>query len=341
LQIFAVLLMFQLIYSSDVSSGVQDVLNIITTFGIVVFFARGLKDEPVMYWLGVVNGVLAAVGGLLLLIQINQIPYTNPNNWTYFQLTALFSICISLPYARTFKKNRLILLILAVLNVGLIFLSGSRGSLLIALICVLYLFLSTRSITLSSVMVAIAVLVALWFSASFVEQQSYTISRIQLLFDPTQSERDRTSARSILARAGWQIFLNNPAGIGTGSFRAVSGETSLLSGNRPAHSAWIKTLAENGVLGVLLLAGFIGSYAIAGFRKQQERKILFGLFITFVFAAAFIAKEFRGKSLWFLAASGIVLLNAEAALDYIGRKFRERDIDPRARLREVRFGKQR
>src|SRR5690606_38884491 len=121
--------------------------------------------------LPIVNGVLAGFGGLALLLQIDTIPYTNPNNWTYFQLTALFSICISFPYARILKRGKLILFALAVINFTWIFLSGSRGSLLVALFCVVYLFLASRSITWSSVMVAMAILVGLWVSTVFVEQQ--------------------------------------------------------------------------------------------------------------------------------------------------------------------------
>ncbi len=339
IELFVLLLALELSFSQNISSGAQDVLNIATTFGMVIYFARGLKDEQTLYWLGIVNGVLAGLGGLIFLLQINQLPYTNPNNWTYFQLTALFSICISFPYARVLRKNRVVLLLLAVVNVAWIFLSASRGSLLIALLCVVYLFLSTRSITLSSVMIALAILVGLWVSTQFVEQQSYTISRIQLLFDPTLSSTKRTSKRSNLAEAGIALFQANPLGIGTGSFREESSSTTFISGDRPAHSAWIKTLAENGVPGIILMVAFIGAFAIEGFRKHQEGKILFGLFIAIVFASAFIAKEFRGKSLWFLAAGGIVLLHPEEMLEFLNRKLKPNDIDYRKRLREIRFGR--
>jgi O-antigen ligase len=206
-------------------------------------------------------------------------------------------------------------------------------------LCVGYLFLSTRSITWSTALVAIAILLGLWASTQFVERQSYTISRIQLLFDSSEDERTRTSQRSVLAAAGWQIFLENPAGIGTGGFREEAANTNLVRGRRPAHSAWIKTLAENGVLGIILMTAFIGSYAVIGFRKRHEGKLLFGLFITILFAGAFVAKEFRGKSLWFLAAGGIVLMHPELMLHYLKKKSKPVDVDSRTRLREVRFGR--
>jgi hypothetical protein len=339
LQIFLLLIGLQIIYSTDISKGIQDILNVITTFGMVVYFARAMKDRLALYWLGVVLGVLAGLGGLVFFLQINQLPYANPNNWTYFQLTALFAICISFHYARILNKGKLILLTLALINFAWIFLSGSRGSLLIALLCIVYLFLATRSITWSSMMIAVAILIGMWVSTSFAEQQIYTITRIQMLFDDNLTESRRTSQRSILARAGFEIFMRNPLGIGTGSFRHEVADTAYMQSNRPAHSAWIKTLAENGVPGTLLLAFFIGSFALAGFQKRSEGLLLFGFFISITLASAFVAKEFQGKSLWFLAASGIAILHSQQLLELLERKLKKFDIDNRQRLREIRYGR--
>jgi O-antigen ligase len=341
IQIFLLLITLELSFSLDLNAGIQDVLNIVATFGMVVYFARAFRDKLSFYWLGVVNGVFAALGGLIFVLQIDQLPYVNPNNWTFFHLTAIFAICISYPYAQKLNKSKLILIVLALINAAWIFLSGSRGSLLITLLCIGYLFLVTRSFTWRSVMVTLAVLITLWVSSQFLEQQSYTISRIQLLFDPNQTESRRTSKRSDLLQAGIEIFKNNPLGIGTGSFREESNATSYITGNRPAHSAWIKTIAENGVPGFLLMAMFIASFAVEGFRRRHERDgtFLFGVFITILFASAFVAKEFRGKSLWFLAAAGIVLLHPESTLAYLKEKTRSAYQENRSRLREIRFGR--
>jgi hypothetical protein len=178
-------------------------------------------------------------------------------------------------------------------------------------------------------MIAAALLIGIWVSTSFAEQQVYMITRIQMLFDENLTESRRTSQRSTLARAGVDIFLKNPLGIGTGSFRDQVAETSYLQSNRPAHSAWIKTLAENGVPGILLMAFFIGSFALAGFHKHQDGLLLFGVFITLTLASAFVAKEFQGKSLWFLVASGIAVLHAQQMQEYISRKMKSHEVDHR------------
>jgi O-antigen ligase len=341
LQLFTLLVALELIFSLNVPEGLQDVLNLVTTFGMVVYFARSLKDPQALYWAGIVNGILAGLGGLIFILQMAHLPYANPNNWTYFNLTALFSICIAFDYAHKYHKGKGILLVLAVVNFVWVFISASRGSLLIALLCGFYLFLSTRSLKLSTAMIAVAALAGLWVASQFAQQQLYTISRIQLLFDPTQSAQRRTSERSAIAQAGIDIFLKNPMGIGTGSFNKIVGSASLQVRNRPAHSGWIKTLAENGIPGVLLMAAFIASFAVAGFRRRRQGLFLFGLFITLVLGFAFIAKEFQGKSLWFLTASGIALLHPEEMQSFLQRKAKEVDIDIRQRLREVRYGPRR
>ncbi len=341
LQLLLLVMTVELAFSKDISNGVQDILNIGATFGMVAFFAKALKDEVSLYWLGIVNGVLTGLGGLVFFLQMNSLPYANPNDWTYFPLTGLFSICISYPFAIKLHKNRLILLFLAVINFAWIFLSASRGSLLVALIAGAFLFLSTRSITWKTIMIVIVVAAAVWVSASFAEQQIATVTRIQELFDPTLSPTKRTSKRSVIADAGWQIFQKNPMGIGTGSFESASAQTGLLARDRPAHSAWVQVLAENGVLGILLMTLFVGSYALVGFRRHSEGKLLFALFITMILASAFIAKEFRGKSLWFLAAGGIVLLHPRAILAYFKQKEMRSEVIYSEQLRRVRFGRRR
>lgn len=339
LQIFIVVIALYLVLSTDLDRGMQDVLNLTATFGLVVYFARSLRDPQAFYWLGVVNGFLAGLGGLIFFLQFDTLPYANPNDWTYFHLTALFSICIAYPYAKRLNKSKAILLFLAAINFAWIFLSASRGSLAVALLCVAYLFLATRSITWSSLMIIFAIIIGVWISTSFVEQQVYSVQRIHLLLDPTQDESRRTSQRSIIMEAGLAIFSDNPLGIGTGSFVKASEETLLLDQRRPAHSAWIKTLAENGIPGIILMTVFTLSFAINGLRHNREGMLLFGIFITLVLITAFVAKEFRGKSLWFLTASGIALLNMRDMIAFLSRKFKPNDFDHRRRLLEIRFGK--
>jgi len=115
----------------------------------------------------------------------------------------------------------------------------------------------------------------------------------------------------------------------------------LLERRRPAHSAWIKTLAENGIPGIIFMTAFTLSFALNGLRQNREGMLLFGVFISLALITAFVAKEFRGKSLWFLTASGIALLNSRDMIAFLSRKLKPTDLDHRLRLLEIRFGKKR
>jgi O-antigen ligase len=111
--------------------------------------------------------------------------------------------------------------------------------------------------------------------------------------------------------------LENPLGYGTGSFQKESGHTEFLLGGRPAHSAWVKTLAENGLPGVLLLMAYIASFAIVGWHKRGQGLLLVGLFVTITMAVTFFSKEFEGIGIWFLAAWGMVTLHKEAIVNLV------------------------
>jgi len=79
----------------------------------------------------------------------------------------------------------------------------------------------------------------------------------------------------------------------------------------PAHSAWVKTLAENGIPGALLLIGYVGSFAVVGLSRKNPRLRLLGLFAALVMSVAFLSTEYRGKGIWLLAAGATYLLHKD------------------------------
>src|SRR5581483_604399 len=95
--------------------------------------------------------------------------------------------------------------------------------------------------------------------SQFSDLQANAAQRLNNLFDPTLSARNRTSGRFELAQAAWPLFLAHPLGIGTGGFEVEAPQLSSYGLERTldAHSAWAKTLSENGALGALLLAAFV------------------------------------------------------------------------------------
>jgi O-antigen ligase len=75
-----------------------------------------------------------------------------------------------------------------------------------------------------------------------------------------------------------------------------------------AHSAWVKTLTENGIPGVVLLIAYVFSFAAIGIRRGGRAKAL-GFLTTAVLIVAFTWTEFANKGLWLLVSATTVLIN--------------------------------
>jgi hypothetical protein len=342
LQVFLVVLTLGLIISPAKQDGIQAILNIVTLFGIMVYFARAAKVKDSFFWLGIVTSVLSAVGSLAFYMQIEQLEYINPNAWSVFPLSGMFGAALALPYAVKNRYGRLPLLMLIALNLFWIFMSGSRGSLLVGFCVVIYAILMLRSISWTTFLMISAALFWFVFSAQFVEQQAYALSRLERSFDEDRSLDSRTSGRSEIALAGLEVFQENPLGVGTGGFVEEVMKTDILYGQaRPAHSAWIRVLAENGIHGFIIFAAYIVSFSLVGWRKRKiDMQFLFiGLLMTAAFATTFIAKEFAGKSLWFLAAGVTVFLHREEILRNLEIEDPTHLADKRNALMKARYAK--
>jgi O-antigen ligase len=268
--------------------------------------------------MAVVNGVTAAAGGLLFFVggdSLGPALEINPNAWAYFPLTALFSICLAASASP--RTGRLVLALLAVVNFAWVFLTGSRGSLVLAGVCMAFLAVRLAGAAPRIAFFAAAALCALLLSGAFGQRESYALSRIGKLLDPEESLTERTSGRSDLARAAWRMFLDRPMlGMGTGGFASRwsrlqdgSGISSFGYGREmQAHSAWMKTLAENGLPGFLLLAAFVLSFAVSGWKNRARGLLAPGLLVSAVLALALVSTEFQSKGLWLLCAGGVTLL---------------------------------
>ncbi len=320
---FTMFLVLMLPISLNISGGVQDVLNVVSVFGLVVYFAHALPENRVLRWVGIVCGVTGAVAGGMYYIQIDKLPFVNPNSWSQFPLTAIFAISFAMPEAIKNKSSRFPLAVLVVLNIIWVFLSGSRGSLLTAFVCVLFMVVSIRSFSWTSLILALGIGGMFWASNFLLDQELYALQRLQKLFDPTYTMAQRTSGRSDLFQTGWEIFKEQPIGIGTGSFRYGAGYLGIEGKSLSAHSAWVKTLAENGFMGVILLSLWVVSYFVTGIQNKEFAKKGIGILTTAVISVIFLSKEFQGKDLWFLAAGAMVYLNEQKYLDAEIRKTRK------------------
>lgn len=315
MQILLVLLGIGLLITPVVEGGLQHLLNVVTLFGLICYFARAADDLTTLYWVGVVVGVTAAAGNMAYYLQESGLAFINPNSLSYLPLTGLFCICLGFRFAATQWQGQPILLILGVVNFICVFLSTSRGSLLVAVACMLFLTMQIPNASRRLLFIVAGVLLGLAISSQFTELQEQTVTRLEKLINPELSATQRTSKRSDIILYGWYTFLDYPLGIGTGGYVvAGSGGTGYQ-----AHSAWIKILVENGVQGFLALAGYILSFAIVGWNKRRQGMFTLGLLVTVVLSTAFMTSEFQGKGLWLLAAGVTLLLHREMITTHMRR----------------------
>lgn len=207
------------------------------------------------------------------------------------------------------------LLCLATANLAWVFLSGSRGALLIGVICFGFLFQAMRGLGQRLFLLGMILVFLGFISVRFAEFKQATLARVEKLFSRDETFEARTSGRSDIVRVGWTMFATQPWGVGTGNFKPFyakmsgQGYIGFKSGREvEAHAAWIKILAENGVIGAGLFALFVFSFAYMGWLRRMAGLLGLGILVSVVLGLAFISTEFQGKGLWFLAAGGLVLL---------------------------------
>ncbi|MDQ6891355.1 MAG: O-antigen ligase family protein [Acidobacteriota bacterium] len=318
-----------IVWSPNPAEGVDICLNVFSFFGLLVYFWRTSGDDDALQWMGLVSGFVGAVGGLVFRIEGNAIASINANAWAAFPLTAVISIFLVSTASRVSPPRQFLLAILAIVNCGWIFLIGSRGSMLTSVVLIVPVLTTIRGAHLKVILVAGGVLVGSAIIVRFSEQVAFSQKRISVLLDPETRPRDRTSGRSELVIAGVHIFGESPIlGAGTGGFsarwvkiEALEGLSSWHAGKKTeAHSGWIRTLAENGLPGILLHVLFVTSFAVVGWRKRKQGLLIPGLVVTGALATAYISSDFNGKAMWFLAAGMAVLLNRRSIPKFLDRR---------------------
>jgi O-antigen ligase len=235
-------------------------------------------------------------------------------------LTALFAICLAFPLVRPRAWSQVILVMLAAANYALVFLSGSRGTLLTATGCALVLLVLARQMRGRWLVALTVPLVALAITAQFGSRETRAVERINLLLNPRANLADRTSGRSQLVATGWRMFVEHPLGVGTGGYavtRATFADVQALwttPAQKEAHAGWIKILAENGLPGLVLMVAYVLSFPVAGWRWRSRDSFMLGVLVTLSFGLGFVSTEYQSKGLWFLAAGVMVLFARDTVL---------------------------
>lgn len=308
--------------SRNLVIGSQISLDFFAYFGLLAYVLRVADDGDTWYWMGVVGGTLGALATPLYFAGQSSLVYTNPNVIVFAPVTALFATWLGFITTAHDGRRQMQLGVLAATNLLWTFLSTSRGGLITAGICALFLLFAVRSAGRRLVLVASSALLAVVVMSSFTKLQESAVARFQLLFDSSVSSRLRTSGRDELARGAVEMFTRNPIGVGTGSFEASWAELGSVNGQRvfmrsgqqfAAHAGWLRVLAENGIIGIVLLTGFILSFGWVGLHRGRDSGRLLGLSVTLAIGTALVSTEFHLKAQFFLAAGATALLHGSWA----------------------------
>jgi hypothetical protein len=318
---FIGLLTLEILISPDIGNGMQNVLGILAVFGMLIYFVRAGHDGRMWFWLSFNGGLVGALGGLVFFLERMKLPQINANAWAAFPLTALIAVVLGFPDAARMRNGQTRLLMLASVNMVWIFLSGSRGTLLIGGCCFLVLIIALRGMRQRTISLMAAAVIALVAAAHFSELQERTIHRLVKLFTTEHAIAGdytlagRTSGRSDLAIGGWYIFQNHPLGVGTGGFADSWSELGKHYGlvyrrgeKAPAHSGWVKTMVENGIPGLVLLMAYVSSFALVAMRQRNWDLWRLGMMTSVAIAAGLLSTEFQTKGLWLLAAGAMTFL---------------------------------
>jgi O-Antigen ligase len=321
LQAFSVLLVLQLAGSQDLPAGEYNVLCVVSAMGLLVFFERARGGRDVLEWLGIVSGSIAATAGLVFYVLRDGLPYINPNSWSYCPLTGIFAISLAVVAGRERNaRRRFLLIFLLIANLVWVFVSGSRGSLLVAVLCFILVGVRLGGGVQRSVFFAAAGVAVLSAAFALRGYEGSTFRRLETLANSRASLIHRTSGRSDLMLAGWYLFRRNLFGIGTGSFDVAYSRLGYgvgLAGFRrgeqtAAHSAWVRVLAENGAPGFLLFSAWVFSFAAATWRGRGDWVV--GALISGSLVLGFVSTEVISKGLWMLAAAGMSALASRGAV---------------------------
>jgi len=128
--------------------------------------------------------------------------------------------------------------------------------------------------------------------------------------DPTI---DSTTRRYLLAKAAWEMFLDNPLfGVGVGNYYWECGRYETVHAGR-AHTTYLEVMAEMGIIGIFLFLGIL-FYTFKSLRKTMKSNFplssyAYGLYTGlagFLIAALFLHAQ-QEKMLWFVVFMAVAL----------------------------------
>jgi O-antigen ligase len=247
---------------------------------------RTLRDWRGFIWFGMVFGFLTSIFAILQHMTFNgklywfrEIhygglpfgPYVNRNHFAGFIELILPLSLVPLALGRVRKERWPVVGLFAVVPIGALFLSVSRGGIVsfgVELAVLVLVLIQQRTagkqLFAGAAVLLLALLMVSWLGVGQLLQR----------FSSFQALEVTAGKRASMRRDTWQIFLHNPVvGTGLGTLQIVYPPyESLYDGKivNHAHNDYLEALAETGILGGLCCAWFLGVLFSESLRRLRQ-----------------------------------------------------------------------
>jgi O-antigen ligase len=196
-----------------------------------------------------------------------------------------------------------------VLAATTILLTASRGAMLAAVVALAIIPVTQARLTRRQRIAIVLTLVLLVLAAvQFVPATSWA----RLSTVPNEFARGTLTGRTIIWKAGWELFRANPFfGIGANAFRVMVSrvmaepihyDDPLMPPAPPAHNTFLSVLVEEGVVGFALFCGLLG-VLVMSLRSMPalQRQLWIVCLVAWTVGVSSLTWEMR-KPTWFLFA---------------------------------------
>jgi O-antigen ligase len=266
-------------------------LNLLAAYAILLFLAaqafRTSNDWRSLIWFLMIFGFVVAVFGILQQLTFNGKlywlremhyggipfgPYVNRNHFAGFIELILPVSLVPLILGKVRRERWYLVGIFALLPIGALFLSASRGGVVSfgVEIAVLVLMMMLRRsegqhVLAGGIVLLLALLLVSWLG----------VKQVLDRFSSLQSLEVTTGKRASMRHDTWRIFLDHPwTGTGLGTLQTVfPAYESNYDGKivNHTHNDYLEGLAETGVAGGVCMAGFLGVLFFVSLRQLQQR----------------------------------------------------------------------
>jgi len=257
---------------------------------IVLFLAvqafRTLEDWRGFVWFGMFFGFLVSLFAILQHLTSNgklywfrEIrsgglpfgPYVNRNHFAGFAELVLPLALIPLVLGRVRRERWPVVGLFAVLPVGALFLSASRGGIVslgaelgvLALVMILRRTMG-KPLLAGAAVLLVALLLVSWLGVGPILQRLSTVQLVEVTAGKRAAMRGDT----------WRIFLDHPfVGTGLGTLQIVYPPYETLYDGKivnHTHNDYLEALAETGIAGGLCCAWFIGVLLAKSLKRLRQ-----------------------------------------------------------------------